>query len=279
MTSVSPHKANQDNTQQIRVEFRDARTHDIILVRHIHIHELPESFAPTTEIDLGLGIWHVVSASPQHKPEFAQSGELELWLERATPNTRTSTRRATPEHEVLFAPLSQHKLPTLDPLPEHDEEASDFLFLYEEDWLTNQLLPTHLQSNIRKEFGHIARTPMGMTHTLSAVAGTTFPFDLDELVELLDAAYFDGLVLCQHSSEQLVRDGYAIETARGTHIYGRTHTHQNSPALTEIAIHYWEERENLLDDLRQLATWLGPRAEQFVFVSWESQSLISLSEL
>jgi hypothetical protein len=280
--SVSPNKAKtQDSTSQIRVEFREAQTHDILLVRHIHVDELPESFALDTEIDLGLGVWQVERATPERKQDFLASKELVLWMRRLEDDALDAprTRRATPEHEVLFAPLSQHQLPALEPLPTHDDTSSDLLFLYEEDWLTNQILPVHMQPHIRKEFGHIARTPMGMTHRLDAQHAAPFPFSLDELAECLDAAHFDGLALCQHSSEKRVRDGFAIETAHGTQIYGRLHDHTGQPTITEIALHFWEDEQALLKDLQKLATWLGPLATQYVFVSWESQSLATLSEL
>lgn len=290
---VSPDKADNNRkhlaNHLVRVEFREASSRELLLVRHIDPAELPESFAPHTEIDLGLGIWEVKKASPQSREEFSSSRELTLWIARATTNATTPTHEeedasATPEYEVLFAPQSQHPLPerlsAMETRSKSDgEEARDLLYLYEEDWLTNQLLPASSKQAIRKEFGLIARTPMGMTHRLHHHTPQPIhaALTLDTLAEALDAGFFDDLVLCQHSRERVVSGGFALESDLGTIFYGDTDPDDPSTPIT-LGIHYWEDTDTLIQDLERIAHIEGITQDSILFISWNSQSMLTLKE-
>lgn len=297
---VSPDKADNNRkhlaNHLVRVEFREATSRELLLVRHIDPAELPESFAPHTEIDLGLGIWEVKQATPQSREEFSSTKELTLWIARAKSSAAHGQESldedaaSTPEYEVLFAPQSQHPLPerlsAIEPRgkskaadQEDEDAASDLLYLYEEDWLTNQLLPTSSKQAIRKEFGLIARTPMGMTHRLRQhnLQPIHPALTLDALAEALDAGFFDDLVLCQHSRERVVSGGFALESDLGTIFYGDTDPDDPSTPIT-LGVHYWEDTDTLIQDLERISHIEGISQDSILFVSWNSQSMLTLRE-
>ena len=271
---VSPNKAKKETSSLIRVEFREAHTKELILVRHIDAQELPSDFHTQTEIDLGIGVWRVHQAFPPTKQEFSSSAELTLWIARAEEPPEKTTESAD---EVLFAPSSQHSLPELSELPSNAHDL-DLLYLYQEDWLTNQLIPSIYQHHIRKEFSAIARTPMGMTHNLPSLPTSSLKnLSVDLIADTLDAGFFDGVVLCRHSRENFVSNGFAMESERGTIIYGYTDPeHPQTP--TTIGIHTWEDESALLADLQSLANLSEINADDLLFVSWNSQSMLSLKE-
>lgn len=274
--------------QQVRVEFREHHTRELMMVRHLPAHELPESFARLTELDLGAGVWAVRRAEPATAREFLATGELTLWLERLSPSEadEESVASEASEEEQLFAPRAAHPLPVMRAWhdgergdeDEDADESPDLLFLYEEDWLQNQLVPPAWRPAIERELALVRRTRDGSTRALSledASSETPLSLSLDGLREALDAADFDGVVLCRGAREQPAPHTFALETASGTVLYGALNAQGGAHAL---GLHVWEDERALLADLLRLGTHL-PDGDTWLLVSWESLSAVTLGEL
>lgn len=264
---VNSSLSQETHNQQVRVEFRQASSDDVLIVKYMNAEDLPESFALKTQLDLGIGVWSVERAEPEHASEFRVSGSLVLWLERV------ESRPEVPvEDELLFAPAATHPLPTLD---QGAELTDDMLFLYGEDWRQNELVSTAHRTKVEGEFSKLSVAFPGQTRQLTALgdllAGVTR--GPAELAAHLDAELFDGVALCLDDGDVAVAGGFAFETEAGTVFYGCVDARG---VMCCLGVHVWDDTRSLMADLALLGDLLG--ADDYLFISWESQSSALLSE-
>lgn len=259
--------SQETHNQQVRVEFRQASSGDVLIVKYMNVEELPESFALKTQLDLGIGVWSVERAEPEHASEFRASGALVLWLERV------ETRPEIPvEDELLFAPAAMHQLPKLD---QSAELTDEMLFLYGEDWRQNELVSTAHRAKLEAEFSKLGAAFPGQTHQLPAFGGVLAGVTRSpaELAAHLDAELFDGVALCLDDGDVAVSGGFAFDTEAGTVFYGCVDARG---VMCCLGVHIWEDTRDLMADLARLGDLLG--GDDYLFISWESQSSALLSE-
>ena len=65
----------------------------------------------------------------------------------------------------------------------------------------------------------------------------------------------------------------------GTVFYGVRERVSGKERIVELGVHVWESEPGLLQDLGALARCTGQSGRALMFVSWESQGLMALSEL
>ena len=263
--------------RSVRVEFYDNQSGELMIVRHMSAHDLPDDFDRPTVLDLGLGSWHVSRAQPSTSAQFVADGVLRLWLDRpSAPRAPSDFVQAND----LFAPITIAPLQGLD-IVDHHQENGDDLWLYEEDWRQNEVICHVHAQRVQEQLDRIARTAPGLTYTRAPIEGALggVHLQVDALADALGQGCvpFDGVVIvgADDRVRGTLRDAFALETARATVFYG---THDAQGALTALAIHDWESPQALAHDLMALAAALSDDPDDWLLVSWLDGSRALIGE-
>jgi hypothetical protein len=259
---------SHDGREDVRVEFREAASEDVIIVTYIDLVELPARFDAHTVLDLKGGQWQVRRAEPSHAEQWSDRG-LTLWLERITSEDEPDSAELI-EDDFLFTPPTTAK--ELPPLTR--DCTDDPLELYAADWRQNEILHRSQRAAVRREFDAIRRTPPGATHPRPMIKGLERAPTHAELRRHMDGIPFDGVVLLRDGQWQQVERGFAFETPTGTIFYGCADA---SGEVSILGLHLWADPEALFADLIRLGRRLAPH--DHLFISWCSSSVATLAEV
>ena len=262
----------------IRVEFFEASSQELLLVRNMPLEQLPDTFEPTTILELGASQWVVTCAMPPVVSDAVAGGDdLKLWLRRHHTAHRAPQAPA-PAHD-LFAPnTSCATLPATLPL---NHAAEGHLWLYVQDWRQNELLDdtvwgAHVASTIeaikaRPLYStYLRHMPQMALHkeapTLQdVVAGLGVPGEMQ----------YEGVVLFfKEHDQRMVTHSFAFDAPEGTTFYGTT----DGPGgqMLVLGVHDWESEEGLREDLREVFEVLG---EGWGWMSWENVQHVACGAL
>ncbi len=131
----------------IAVTFVDQKTGKPFAVSDMPLEQLPESFAPATQMFLADVEWQVIAAEPMTAAEFARTGRLTLTLAKVL---------TMPAKDIRFT------LPTItDAIPAVATSTSKAhkkaLTIHEDDWRQIELISASYAVAIREQFEGIGR--------------------------------------------------------------------------------------------------------------------------
>jgi hypothetical protein len=126
-------------SRKVEVTFVDDRSSEVLGISKMSPEDLPDSFFPSTTLQLGEANWSVVSAEPMTRTEYERSRRLVV---------RLLPIEGMDAGELLFS------LPTIcDPLPVSDGSDADGteVVLRDDDWRQLELVSTSLRSEVEQD--------------------------------------------------------------------------------------------------------------------------------
>ncbi|MER7754528.1 hypothetical protein [Kitasatospora sp. NPDC097643] len=186
--------------------------------------QLPDSFAPHMQLDLGDGVWEVVSAEPADRSGYLAAGRLVLTLRRVP--------SVDPQDVGFTLPTLCAELPPLSP----PDDTADDLVLHEDEWRQAELVERGRRAEVEAELTQIRQVFAEHSRTVGEGEAALRVFEQlhlrerpaepllgaltrQRLFELLPAGReFTGVAL--RDGQGRVADSFAAEVGPVT-VYGR----------------------------------------------------------
>ncbi|MEQ4304062.1 hypothetical protein ABNF97_22215 [Plantactinospora sp. B6F1] len=132
--------------KRVRVAFLDADTGARIGGSELPLGQLPDSFQPTTTLEMSGATWSVERAEPPTAAQFGATGTLTLTLRRI---------ESVPPGGILYSlPTLCAALPAVAPAP----AGADRVELHEDDWRQVELVSADLADEVQAELRAVRRS-------------------------------------------------------------------------------------------------------------------------
>ncbi|HEY1390103.1 MAG TPA: hypothetical protein VGF38_16320 [Ktedonobacterales bacterium] len=192
----------------IAVTFVDQKTGKAFAVSDIPLEQLPESFAPATQLTIADVEWQVITAEPMTADEFARTGKLTLTLEKIM---------MMPTRDVRYSqPTITDSIPVV--APGTNKAIKRALTIHEDDWRQIEMISAGYAAEMREQFEGIRRIYEKSSDGVGfldiyvrsliepAIVG---PVRLDEIETAIPAPFetFDGIAYEQ--GDALIAGGFA----------------------------------------------------------------------
>lgn len=248
--------------KEVRVEFSDLATGEVIGQSFMKPGQLPETFELDTTLTLSGQQWRVVSADPPHSKDFIASGSLKLKLQKI--------EQIDPKNILYTTPTISNEFPVI---AESAAAGSFQVEFHEDDWRQKEFLNKSSHAVIQNEIASIKEiwsdhskkiddkfTAFDKVHVRSAIGNPGLHIDMLALRQVLGAGEAGSAFV---ERQGYLENGFSIKTPDTVYIGTAINN-----MVRELCV--LGTNENTINEIRAITARFG-----LIFVDWRNCEIIT----